>query len=263
MIGPEEAIVPPIGPRGAPDLGALAVMVSTGADLELLRSRLPRGTGSSPLFTGRLFVDADSGIAAAGPMVGAPYAVMVMESLIAGGVRKILYLGWAGAVSPDVRIGDVILPGSALIDEGTSRHYRTGPGEASRPSRAMVERIRKELTARAAPFREGAVWTTDGIFRETPRKVARFREMGALAVEMETSALFTVARYRGVEAAAILVVSDDLSTLKWRPGFKAPAFKAARRVAIESLMGVIDDERKNGSGPGRKNRGPAKGPALP
>ncbi len=263
MTMTEEAIVPPIGPRNVRGLGPLAVMVSTGVDLERLRSRLPRGTESHPLFTSRLFVDAETGIAAAGPVVGAPYAVMVLESLIAGGVRKILYLGWAGAISPDARIGDVILPGSSFIDEGTSRCYRTGPGDASRPSRAMVERIREELTERAVPFKEGAVWTTDGIFRETPRKVKRFREMGALAVEMETSALFTAARFRGAEAAAILVVSDDLSTLKWRPGFKAPEFKAARRAAVDSLMGIIDYERKNGSGPGRKNRGPAKGPALP
>ncbi len=263
MIPTEEAIVPPIWPGNAPKPGPFAIMVSTDPDRRRLCSRMIPGADSSPFFMSRLRVDAGAGTAIAGPVIGAPYAVMLLESLIAGGVREVIYFGWAGAISPDARIGDVIVPTSSFIDEGASAQYPPDPGEASRPSGDMAARIREALADHAVPFLEGAAWTTDGIFRETPGKVKRFREMGALAVEMETSALFTAARFRGVAAAAVLVVSDDLSTLKWRPGFKAPEFKAARRAAIDSLMGIIDYERKNGSGPDRKNRGPAKGPSLP
>ncbi len=241
MTRTEEAVVPPIWPGNAIKPGPFAIMVSTETDRKRLCSRMAPEADSSPFFMSRLYVDADAGTAIAGPVIGAPYAVMLLESLIAGGVREVVYFGWAGAVSPDVRIGDVLLPTSAIIDEGTSKQYRSDPGEASRPSRAMMERVREALSNRAVPFREGAAWTTDGIFRETPRKVERFREMGALAVEMETSALFTAARFRNVKATAILVVSDDLSTLKWRPGFKSPEFKAARRAVVESLMAVSGD----------------------
>jgi len=54
-------------------------------------------------------------------------------------------------------------------------------------------------------------------------------------VEMELSALLTVARFRGVAAGAILVVSDELASLTWRPGFRDPLFTAARKAVCEVL----------------------------
>jgi hypothetical protein len=52
---------------------------------------------------------------------------------------------------------------------------------------------------------------------------------------METSALFTVGGCRGIEVAALLVVSDDLSSLTWRPGFKDPRFICGREVACNII----------------------------
>jgi hypothetical protein len=45
----------------------------------------------------------------------------------------------------------------------------------------------------------------------------------------------TVARFRGVAAGAILVVSDELADLTWRPGFRDPRFAAARKAVCEVL----------------------------
>ncbi len=52
---------------------------------------------------------------------------------------------------------------------------------------------------------------------------------------MECSALFTVAAFRAVSAAALLVVSDDLSSLAWRPGFKDPRFASGREAACDVI----------------------------
>ena len=60
--------------------------------------------------------------------------------------------------------------------------------------------------------------------RETREKVERYQKEGVLAVEMEISALFTVAKFRGAELGAMPVVSDELATFKWRPGFKMEEF---------------------------------------
>jgi purine-nucleoside phosphorylase len=53
---------------------------------------------------------------------------------------------------------------------------------------------------------------------------------------MEMSALFHVAEYRKVRLAGLLVVSDELFTLKWRPGFRKSRFKQACRLASETLL---------------------------
>jgi purine-nucleoside phosphorylase len=89
--------------------------------------------------------------------------------------------------------------------------------------------------------RKGTVWTTDAPYRETPSKIRRYREKGILAVDMEMSALMNLARYRCVGFEPLLVVSDELFDLKWRPGFRTPAFKEACRSAGEIILGLVNE----------------------
>jgi nucleoside phosphorylase len=88
-------------------------------------------------------------------------------------------------------------------------------------------------------FRKGTVWTTDAPYRETPDKVKAYKDKGVLAVEMEMSALMTVAVFRSVRLTGLLVVSDELFHLKWHTGFNDPKFKDTSRRAAELLLGVI------------------------
>jgi len=45
-----------------------------------------------------------------------------------------------------------------------------------------------------------------------------------------------VAAYRSVSLAGLLVVSDELFDLKWRPGFSDPLLKKNTRLAGELLL---------------------------
>jgi purine-nucleoside phosphorylase len=157
---------------------------------------------------------------------------MIAETLIACGARTLVFLGWCGAVAAEPAIGDLVLPTSALIDEGTSRNYLPGIDRVA-PSDSLTRQVRGLCSAAGPALHEGPVWTTDAVFRETRDKVRDFRHRGVLAVEMETSALFAVGAFRAVDAAALLVVSDDLSTLSWRPGFKDPRFARGRQAAAD------------------------------
>ena len=172
-------------------------------------------------------------------MIGAPYAAMILESLKVWGVSQLLFMGWCGAVSVKVNAGDIIVPDSAMVDEGTSGHYCDPLCLVALPARPLVHQIRLALQHHGASFHEGAVWTTDAIFRETVEKVRHYQNQGALAVEMELSAILTVAAFREMEAAGVLVVSDELSEFQWRPGFKTPAFKAARELACRAALLVV------------------------
>jgi uridine phosphorylase len=237
----DDPVVKPVKGKSTPDVGRLAVLVGTSGDLD----RLVRSMGLSahrphPLFTSRLYIRSRNDtepVSLVGPIVGAPYAVMLLETLVAWGARHFFFLGWCGAVSPEVKIGDILLPTAAFIDEGTSVHYcdsREAP-TVSHPTPASVEQIRHVLEPGNTRLHAGAVWTTDAIFRETPDKIRRFQAEGALGVDMETSALFSAALYRGVDIGGILVVSDELSTLHWLPGFKTEAFASGRSLACEMV----------------------------
>ena len=62
---------------------------------------------------------------------------------------------------------------------------------------------------------------------------------------MELSALFTVAKFRGAKLAAVLAVSDELASLKWKPGFLKPAFIVATTRAIRLAINTAASFRKN------------------
>ena len=221
----------------SPKLGPVAVMVAAQDDLSLLCELFNISENSfRKLFISRLYIGkkAWSPISLAGPLIGAPYAAMLLETLIAWGARKILFLGWCGAISGHVKIGDVILPTAAMIDEGTSAHYISN-NSSSAASQMIVNHARQYLREEQIAFHHGAIWSTDAVYRETPAKVEHFQKQNALAVDMETSALFTVAKFRGVELGGVLVVSDELSAFKWRPGFKENRFQQSRRVACRMV----------------------------
>jgi purine-nucleoside phosphorylase len=217
----------------------MAILAATESDFHML-SRL---AGMSMVeqrkfYMSQLQVHADENrrFALAGPLVGAPYAAMLVESLAVWGVDKILFVGWCGAISPRVKAGDIIVPGSAMVDEGTSGHYCSPSCHVALPNRQLVEQGRLALQHHQASYHNGAIWTTDAIFRETVEKVKHYQAQGALAVEMELSAIFSVAGFRSVQAAGILAVSDELSDYQWRPGFKSPAFKTARDKVCRAAL---------------------------
>lgn len=237
-----DGIVNPVKEKNSPNLGPVAIMVSTQADLRLFCSL----TGLDEekyrnLFVSRLYVGntAEEGFAVVGPFVGAPYATMLLETLIAWGVERIIFFGWCGAISHDVKIGDIIIPTGAIIDEGTSKHYHQKKDGVSRPSSYILKNTKKALKKGGLSFHKGIVWSTDAIYRETCEKVIYYQEKDILAVEMELSALFTVGNFRNVQMGGILVVSDELSTLTWRPGFREQCFKESRKAVVEVIKEII------------------------
>ncbi len=237
-----EAIIQPRRGARSPRLGPVAVLAATESDLVLLRGLLGFGADDGRrLFISRLYTLSQSHnrICLAGPMVGAPYAAMTAETLIAWGARTLIFIGWCGAVSEPVGIGDAVLPISARIDEGTSRIYLPG-AEESVPSASLVQKLAAACASEGLTVHQGAIWTTDAVYRETREKVSAYQREGVLAVEMESSALFTVGAFRSVEVASLLIVSDDLSRLIWQPGFKDPRFAAGREAACRVIARLCE-----------------------
>jgi uridine phosphorylase len=149
---------------------------------------------------------------------GAPFAAIVVEELAALGVEQFVIVGLAGSLQPDLRAGSFVLCNRALRDEGTSHHY-AAPSDFARPSRRLTQLLAQALRREAVAHRTGPSWTIDTPYRETVPEIRRYRAEGILTVEMEASAVFTVARHLGREAAALFVVSDVLHENGWEPSF--------------------------------------------
>lgn len=176
------------------------------------------------------------------PGVGAPAAVHALERAIAAGVEDVLVCGGAGALVP-LALGHVVLPTSAVRHEGTSFHYAP-PAEIVEVEPALVARMVSLLDKRDVPYVSGRTWTTDAPFRETPAVVAARRDEGCLTVEMEASALLTVARFRGIRLAVLLYAADDLSSTTWdsRGWTTAEARPALLQLAVEAVTCLGADD---------------------
>ena len=148
------------------------------------------------------------------PGVGAPLAAAFMEELIALGCRKFIICGGAGVLDGGLGLGHIIVPATAVRDEGTSYHYLP-PSREVAASADGVEAIEKVLQRDNVDYVIGKTWTTDGVYRETADKIRLRRAEGCITVEMESAAFFAVARFRGVIAAQILYGGDDVSSEEW------------------------------------------------
>ena len=144
---------------------------------------------------------------------GAPQAVDTVETLAALGVKNIISVGMCGAYDRKARLGEIIAPRKAFVEEGASLHYYESI-DFSEPDANLHAKVVSTLGLRDYP-----IVTTDAVYRQTLRKEQLWREKGAVGVEMETSAVFSVSRYLGLRAVALLMVSDmhpiDTNDKEW------------------------------------------------
>ncbi|MBU0484239.1 MAG: nucleoside phosphorylase [Proteobacteria bacterium] len=226
-----------------PSCGLLCVNPS---EAEYLR-KLVNGLSAKEyfLFNSRLLVVPATGnfdaFFCAGPAVGAAMAVLALEKLIALGARQILIYGWCGSLSPDLKIGDLLVPFEGISEEGTSPHYPLA--EKAQVNVDIRYDLITMLSEKGYAALEGSVWTTDALYRETREKVALYADQGVRGVDMEFTALLTVAAYRGVDLSAVMLVSDELWHADWRPGFKDGSFRKHSRELVRTMVEYCRDRR--------------------
>ena len=242
-INNQGGIIRPTKTKKDPRLGPDIILVMIQADLDFLLSQFREEAfdhfNMRTFHLYRINHPKERTFALAGPFIGAPHAVMGMEKVIALGAKRIWAFGWCGSLRPSLTIGDLVIPASALSEEGTSQHYPIG-GRQPTSDETLNRALEASLIEKGRTFLKGPVWTTDAPYRETPEKVLAYRERGALAVEMEMSALMTLAIYRKVRLSGLLVVSDELFDLRWRPGFSNLKRKEASRFAGKRLLDVVE-----------------------
>jgi uridine phosphorylase len=145
---------------------------------------------------------------------GAPASAFLVEHLIACGAKAIFFFTALGAFQPYMKPGDFVIPSKVVIGEGTSKYYYPQV-KVVKPDPELMK-ILEEACSRVGvkPF-VGTIWNTDAFYREMRSQVEKLQARGVLGVEMESSATFTVAKFRGIKAASLLVVSDSEANLKW------------------------------------------------
>ena len=146
--------------------------------------------------------------------VGAPACVAGFEEIVAMGARKFVLFGSCGVLD-DERVKDnLILPVSAVRDEGTSYHY-IAPSPEIEADPHSVRIAETVLASCGYPYIKGKTWTSDAIYRETLPLIQERRQEGCLVVEMECASMLAVAKYRHIPFIQFLYGADNLSSDTW------------------------------------------------
>ncbi|MEG0853467.1 MAG: nucleoside phosphorylase [Angelakisella sp.] len=146
--------------------------------------------------------------------VGAAGSAGLIEELTAMGFTHFIVCGGAGVLQRNIQVGHLIVPVSAVRDEGVSYHY-IEPSREVECNQHAIEVIEKQLELDNIPYIKSKTWTTDALYRETEDKIALRVSEGCVTVEMEAAAFFAVAKFRNVILGQILYGGDDLSGVEW------------------------------------------------
>lgn len=146
--------------------------------------------------------------------VGAPIAASIIDELNALGCTKFIVCGGCGVLVEDLPVGNLLIPTSAIRDEGTSYHYLP-PSREVHANEYAIKCIEETLIKKGVNYSKIKTWTTDAFFRETKNKIQLRKEEGCVAVEMESSAFMAASEFRDVVFGQILYSGDDLSGSDW------------------------------------------------
>lgn len=146
--------------------------------------------------------------------VGAPACVARFEEIIAMGAKKFVLFGCCGVLDDDKVKDKIIIPVSAVRDEGTSYHYIAPSPEIEADPRS-VQILEDVLRSCGYPYIKGKTWTSDAIYRETKPMIQERRQEGCLVVEMECASMLAAAKYRQIAFIQFLYGADNLSSDTW------------------------------------------------
>ena len=147
------------------------------------------------------------GISVCSTGIGCPSAAIAVEELARIGAEVFIRVGTTGALQEDVHMGDIVVASAAVRADGTSRIY--APLEF--PAVADFD-VSTALLQAAKKFKSkthfGVVLSTDAFYGDY-KNLKRWRKFGVLAVEMESSVIFTIAALKKLKAGSILAVDGN------------------------------------------------------
>lgn len=239
----------------AEDVGGYAIIAGDPGRIPAIAALFedPREVSTArgfAIWTGTLF---GVKVSAVSHGIGSPSAAIVMEELAQLGVHTVIRCGTCGGLQRFVRPGDVIVSTSCIRDEGTSRSYC--PIEF--PAVAEPAVVVASLTAAkrlGVHTHVGVTHCKDAFYSELPgytvveksnsERWKAFEDGGAIATEMEASALYIVGHLRHMRTGVVLACVGTTVGEEGEPFIAdaatiALAREGAIRVTVEALRVIV------------------------
>ncbi len=144
--------------------------------------------------------------------MGCPSAAIAAEELINIGAKTLIRIGSSAALDPRIQIGDLMVTTGAMKNEGTSRFYvpEGFPAVPDLELTMLLLQTARELSGRVGVY-AGITSSDDAFYGESEEFIDKLRSCKVMNLDMESSALYTIAHLRGVRAATINGTSGNLT----------------------------------------------------
>ena len=166
-------------------------------------------------------------------------AIYATELISEYGVKNLMRVGTCGAMQPHIRIRDLVLAQSASTDSSFNRHVFGGWDYAPTANFKMLHSAYERAVAHGIEPHVGNIFSSDVFYRDDTTVTNLLTKHGVLAVEMETTALYTLAAKHSVNALTILTVSDHLITGEATTAQeRQTTFHSMMEIALETAINL-------------------------
>ena len=179
-------------------------------------------------------------ISVQGTGMGIPsISIYVNELIREYGVKNLMRVGTCGSMQEHVHVRDVILAQASCTDSGANRHQFGGYDFSPIASFNLLKSAYDKGIEKGLKLHVGNVFSSDIFYRDDKSIVEKLMEHGVLAVEMETTALYTLAAKFGVNALTLLTVRDPLLAGEEKSAEeRQTTFNDMMEVALETAIGL-------------------------
>jgi purine-nucleoside phosphorylase len=139
-------------------------------------------------------------------------AIYVHELFAEYDVQSVVRVGSCGALTERLALRDVVIASGACTDSSMNRITFEGLDYAPVADFGLLRGAVEAAEQRGTQVHVGLLFSSDSFYAARPELAARMVGYGVLAVEMEASALYTLAAKHGRKALAICTVSDHVVT---------------------------------------------------
>lgn len=167
--------------------------------------------------------------------VGGPVAAGQIEDIHAQGCDKFLAIGSAGVLDKEIQKGKLMIPVTAIRDEGVSYHY-VAPSREINMDVEIVKTIEEHLIEKEIPYLKVKTWTTDAFYRETSAKMTLRKKENCVSVEMECASYIAVSQYLKIKFGQILYAGDNLDCEEW----DSRDFQTADEIRHQLILEAIE-----------------------
>ncbi|MFA5039416.1 MAG: hypothetical protein WC732_07025 [Candidatus Omnitrophota bacterium] len=220
------------------DFGKYAIIPGTAERRDAILAYLEKPVKSFSFFEYSMYTGYYEGVKIAVGNGGrfSPDTAIIAEILCAGKVEYIIRAGSCGALDETIKIGDVVLATGVVRGDGVTPYYvdKDFKTQADPGLTDVLESAAKENNVET---RKGAIWTTDALLMETRALIEQVKKEGAIAVDMVSSALLTIAQVNKVKAASISAVSDNL--ISGEVGFINPDYYEAEAKVVKVCLDAV------------------------